>query len=47
MLGVSEKANGLSNREAIPFDYAFGNRTAVRNLAGSNPALRKTGADVT
>jgi hypothetical protein len=47
MLGVPEKANGLSKQRAIPFDSVFGNRTAVRNLAGNNPALRKMGADVT
>jgi len=31
MLGVPEKANGLSERQAIPFDSAIENRTAVRN----------------
>jgi hypothetical protein len=34
MLGVPEKANGLLNRQAISFDSAFGNRTAVRILFG-------------
>jgi len=30
MLGVPEKANGLSKRQAILFDSVFGNRTGVR-----------------
>jgi len=31
-LGVPEKANGLSNRQALPFESVFGNRTGVRNI---------------
>lgn len=32
MLGVPQKANGLSLQQTIPFDSVFGNRTGVRNL---------------
>jgi hypothetical protein len=47
MLGVPEKANGLSKRLAIPFDSFSGTKPPFEVFFGSNPALRKMGADVT
>jgi hypothetical protein len=46
MLGVPEKANGLSIRRAILFDSFLGTGPPSEFFSGSNPALRKTGVDV-
>jgi hypothetical protein len=43
MLGVPEKANGLSKRQSILFDSVFVNRTGVRNGCRDQSSFAENG----